>query len=101
MVCAQFVELSWAVKYIAEAVYHHFMVSREGSGEEREGTVILERQERWEAGVATSKVLSEEGGVPEDGREGAEDQGEGPSRLTTVDKGKGKEVQDEETLQEE
>ena len=82
-------EMSWAIKYIAEAVYHCFMVSRDGSGEEREGTVILKTWETWEAGIGTS--------------EGTKDWGEGPSGLTAGDKGKGKEkeVQEEETLQEE
>jgi len=79
----QFTEMSWAVKYIMEAVYHHFMVGREGSGEEREGTVVLEMQE---AGVGTSEV-------PEGGHEGTKDWGECLSRLTAADKGKGKEVQ--------
>ena len=39
----QFEGLSQAVKYIAEVVYHQFTVSREGSGEEQEGTVVPER----------------------------------------------------------
>ena len=43
MACTQFEGLSQAVKYIAEVVYHQFMVSREGSGEEQEGTVVPER----------------------------------------------------------
>ena len=70
-------------------VYHRFVVSREELGEKREGTVILETWETQEAGMGTS--------------EGTKDWGEGPSRLTAMDKGKGKEkeVHGEETLQEE
>ena len=69
-----------------EVVYHHFVVGREGLGEEQEGMIVPEMQE---AGVGTSEVL-------EGSCEGTEDWGEGPSRLTTTDKGKGKEVQGEE-----
>jgi len=39
----QFKGLSWAVEYITEAVYHDFVVSREGSGEEQEGIMVPER----------------------------------------------------------
>ena len=69
----QFEGLSWAVKYITEAVYHHFVVSREGLGEEREGTVVPEEQETQDAGVATSEVPNEGSEVPGSGCEGTED----------------------------
>jgi len=51
--------------------------------------------------VGASKVANEEAEAPEGGHEGTKDRGEGPSSLTAMDKEKGKEVQDEETLQEE
>jgi len=89
--CVQLMGLHEAMEYISEAVYHQFVVGGEGSDEEREGAVVLERREMQEAGVATSEIPSE----------GTKDWGKGPSGLTTADKGKGKEVQDEETLQEE
>ena len=54
--------------------------------------------------MGTSEVPSGEvEGVPGSGCEGAEEQGKGPSSLTAMDKGKGKEkeVMEEENLQEE
>ena len=51
----------------------------------------------------TSEVPNKSGEVPGSGREGTEDQGEGPSSLSATDKGNGKEkeIVEEETLQEE
>ena len=54
------------MEYISKVVYHQFVASRKGSDREQEGTVIPERWEMQEAGVATSKV-------PEGGCEKAED----------------------------
>ena len=81
------------MEYIAEVVYHHYVASREGSGKEQEGIVVQEQREMREARIGTSEVLGENSKV----------QGEGPSSLSTTDKGKGKEkeVVGEETLQEE
>ena len=52
--------------------------------------------------VPSREMSRETDGVWEGGCEGTKDQGEGPSGLTLVDKGKGKERRvKEETLQEE
>jgi len=42
VVQTQLTEMSQAIEYITEVDYHHFMVDREGSGEEQEGTVVPE-----------------------------------------------------------
>ena len=36
----QLATVAWAIKYIAEAVYHHFVVGQEDSDGERGGTVV-------------------------------------------------------------
>ena len=62
------------IECIAEAVYHHFVGNQEDSDGEREGTVVLEWQETWEAGVGTSEVPGEGSGVAGGAREGSKDQ---------------------------
>ena len=60
------------------------------------------RPEMHEAGVVTSEAVGKGDESPGGGCEGREDQGEGPSGLSAVDKGKGKgEEVVEETLKEE
>ena len=95
--------ISYPITQVAnKVVYHHFVVIREGLGKEWEGTIVPERWETQEAGVATSEVLNESGEVPGSGCEGTKDWGEGLSSLSAADKGKGKEKEVvEETLQEE
>ena len=94
----QFAGICEAVEYIAEIVYHHFVVGNEEltEGWGKQANQGVEGWEMQEAGVGTSKVLSGEMG------EGIKDRGEGPSGLSLVDKGKGKEkeVMEEEALQE-
>ena len=41
--CNKLVGLCEMMEYITKVVYHQFLVGREGSNEEREGTVVLER----------------------------------------------------------
>ena len=92
---AQLQGVMWPLNYLANVIYKVCIEDGKNREEEGKGTVFPERQETQEAGVETSKVL-------EGNREDTEDQGEGPSGLSAVDKGKGKEVQEEEeTLQEE
>ena len=67
--------------------------------EEQEGTIVPEQWKMQETGMETCEVLRK---VPGGSHEDTEDQGEGLGGLSAVDKGKGKEVQEEEeTLQEE
>ena len=99
----QLAMVAWAIEYISEAVYHHFVANREDSDGEQEGTIVPERWETQEARVGTSKVPGGGSGVAGGAHKGSEDQGEGSSGLSAVDKGKGKEkeIEGEETLQEE
>ena len=90
--CTQLQGMVQALNYPADVAYRVCIKNDEEGAEEREGTMVPERWETQEAGIATSKV-------PEDTKDG----GEGLSRLNTTDKGKGKEkeIVEEETLQEE
>ena len=94
--CTQLQGMVQALNYLADVAYKVCIEKGEDGAEEREGTVVPERWETQEAGVATSKVL-------EGDHKGTEDGGKGPSSLSAMDKGKvkEKEIVEEETLQEE
>ena len=81
-----------------------YVEGREGSPSEQgkrssQGAI---RWEMWEAGVETREVTRGETNRAQGGdREVTKDRGEGPSEVRFTDKGKGKEVmEEEETLQE-
>jgi len=65
----QLAGLGWAIKYIAEAVYYHFMVGSKdvsrGRGEMT--TQGVEQQERWEIGMGMSEAPREEVGEVQEG----------------------------------
>ena len=94
--------INWVLKYLARMAWKRYAAKQGGLASGR-GTGASEgaaRPEMQEVGVVTRKAAVEGEGSPGGGCEGSEDWGEGPSGLGTADKGKGKEVADE-NLQEE
>ena len=89
------------LQYLAGMVWKRYAVTQGNLASRQAGSSSegVTRQEKQEAGMGTSEEVVE---ATVGGYEGTKDQGEGLSGLTTADKGKGKEVQEEEeTLQEE
>jgi len=60
--CTQFTGIHQTVKYITEAIYHHFVVSSKGLTEDQgeQSDQGVERWMTWEADVGTSEVPSGE-----------------------------------------